>query len=99
MGRRLEDIKRLPSLSTKKLTIRQYLRLLDKKTLDKLFILSELTEEEYWLLTYAYIQKRMVENTCIKLNIGKTTYHSMLNVALTKVSIKLKEINKIRIFE
>ena len=54
------------------LTIRQYLRTLDKATLDKLFKISELSEDEYWLCRYAFIEKRMRENICAKLNIRTT---------------------------
>lgn len=39
------------------LTVRQYLRTLDKETLDKLFKITNLTEDEYWLLRYAFIEK------------------------------------------
>lgn len=51
------------------LTVRQYLRSLDKETLNKLFKISDLAEDEYWLLHYAFVEKRMRENTCMKLNI------------------------------
>ena len=78
------------------LTTRQYLRQLDKETLRKLFELSDLTDTEYWLLTYAFIQKRMRENTCLKLNIGTTKYSTMLNEALIKVEYKIKELDKLR---
>lgn len=78
------------------LTIRQYLRSLDKETLKKLFKISELEEEEYWLLYYAFIEKRMRENTCAKLNIRTTKYHSLLNEALIKVDYTIKSLDKIR---
>lgn len=78
------------------LTIRQYLRTLDKDTLDKLFKISELAEDEYWLLHYAFIEKRMRENTCMKLNIRTTKYATLLNQALIKVEYKIKELDKIR---
>ena len=78
------------------LTIRQYLRNLDKETLKKLFKISELKEEEYWLLYYAFIEKRMRENTCAKLNIGTTKYHSILNGALIKLDYTIKQLDKIR---
>lgn len=78
------------------LTIRQYLRNLDKETLKKLFKISELKEDEYWLLYYAFIEKRMRENTCAKLNIRTTKYHSLLNEALIKVDYTIKLLDKIR---
>lgn len=78
------------------LSIRQYLRNLDKETLKKLFKVSELKEDEYWLLYYAFIEKRMRENTCAKLNIRTTKYYSMLNEALIKVDYTIKSLDKIR---
>ena len=80
------------------LTTRQYLRQLDKKTLEKLFKIANLSDMEYWLVTYAFIQKRMVENTCAKLSIQKTKYHTLLNEALIKVEYKLRDLDKIRSF-
>lgn len=56
------------------LTTRQYLKTLDKSKLRKLFKLTNLTETEYWLLYYAFIEERMRENTCAKLNIRTTKY-------------------------
>lgn len=78
------------------LTIRQYLRTLDNSTLDKLFKISDLNEDEYWLCRYAFIEKRMRENTCAKLNIGTTKYHSILNGALIKLNYTIKNLDKIR---
>lgn len=78
------------------LTIRQYLKSLDKETLKKLFKISELEEDEYWLLYYAFVEKRMRENTCAKLNIRTTKYHSLLNEALIKVDYTIKSLDKIR---
>jgi hypothetical protein len=78
------------------LTTRQYLRQLDKNTLKKLFKLADLEEDEYWLLYYAYVEKRMRENTCMKLNIRTTKYATLLNQALIKVDFKIKELDKIR---
>lgn len=78
------------------LTTRQYLRNLEPDTLRKLFELSRLTESEYWLLYYAFVQKRMVENTCAKLSICKTKYHTMLNEALIKVDYTINNLDKIR---
>lgn len=78
------------------LTTRQYLRNLDKPTLRKLFKLANLPEDEYWLLIYAFVEKRMRENTCMKLNIRKTKYSTMLNEALIKVDYTIKELDKVR---
>lgn len=78
------------------LTTRQYLKNLDKQTLKKLFEIAELSEDEYWLLYYAFIEKRMRENTCAKLNIGTTKYHSLLNEALIKIEYTIRSLDKIR---
>lgn len=80
------------------LTVRQYLRSLDKETLNKLFKISDLAEDEYWLLHYAFVEKRMRENTCMKLNIRTTKYATLLNQALIKVEYKIRELDKIRTF-
>lgn len=79
--------------------IRQCLKFMNKDTLEKLFAICGLTEEEYWLVRYAYIEKRMVQNTCLKLSISSTKYHNMLNVALAKIETTLKKVNKIHIFD
>ena len=81
------------------LTIRQYLKQLDKPTLYKLFDLAELSDEEHWIVIYAYIEKRMRENTCAKLNIGTTKYSTLLNQALIKLEYTIKNLEKIRILE
>ena len=73
------------------LTTRQYLKNLDKQTLKKLFEIAELSEDEYWLLYYA-----LRENTCAKLNIGTTKYHSLLNEALIKIEYTIRSLDKIR---
>ena len=78
------------------LTTRQYLRQLDKTTLTKLFKIAELSEDEHWLVTYAFIEQRMRENTCIKLNISKTKYHTMLNEALIKLEYTINSLDKVR---
>ena len=78
------------------LSTRQYLKQLDKRTLKKLFELAELSEEEYWLVTYAFIERRMRENTCIKLGIGTNKYHTMLNQALIKIEFVIRQLDKVR---
>ena len=81
------------------LTLKQYLKQLDKQTLKKIFDEAELTELEYWLLTYAYIEHRMVFNTCAKLNISEATYHVKQNLALIKVNFIIQKYNKLQSFE
>lgn len=86
------------------LTTRQYLRNLGKcgelDKLRKLFKMSNLSETEYWLLYYAFIDNngkgRMRENTCMKLNIRTTKYATLLNEALIKVEYTIHNLDKIR---
>lgn len=78
------------------ITTRQYLKQLDKRMLRKLFKLCDLTEQEYWLVIYAFVEERMRDNTCLKLNIGKTKYHTMLNEALIKIEHTINHLDKIR---
>jgi hypothetical protein len=70
---------------------RIYLRKLFKKAKEN----NDITEEEYWLLTYAYAECRMVENTCAKLGMSKGTYHSRLNIALLKIDYIINKLHKI----
>ena len=66
------------------------LRKLFQMALDEGFI----TEQEYWLLIYAYAERRMVENTCAKLAICQKTYHIILNQALIKINYTLCKLDK-----
>lgn len=63
---------------------------MSKAELRALFEKAELEENEKWLLRYAYIDERMVLNTCAKLNISESTYHRLLPVALIKIYYTLK---------
>lgn len=71
---------------------KKYLKIFNNIQLENLFKKSNLTETEYWLLRYALIQKRMVENICMKLNISRSTYRNMYNIALTKVDFTLNNL-------
>ena len=75
---------------------KQYLKQLEKPTLRKLFKLANLTEQEYWLVIYAFVEERMRDNTCMKLHIGRTKYHTMLNEALIKIEHTINQLDKIR---
>ena len=66
------------------------LRKLFQMALDEGFI----TEQEYWLLIYAYAERRMVENTCAKLAICQKTYHIILNQALIKINYTICKLDK-----
>lgn len=73
------------------LTVRQYLKLLSKDQLRQLFKNTDLTDDEYWILTYSFIEHRMVVNTCRKLSISEGKYHYTLNQALIKVKYTIIE--------
>ena len=75
--------------------LKKYLKNLDKDTLKKLLKISDLDELEYWILYYNYVEKRMVINTCMKLNISRAYYFILKNKALIKVHYKIKELQKV----
>lgn len=70
--------------------IKKKLKEMSKAELRALFEKAELEETEKWLLRYAYIDERMVLNTCAKLNISESTYHRLLPIALIKIYYTLK---------
>lgn len=72
----------------------KYLKLLDSIILEKLLKSSNLSEDEYWVLKYSIIQDRMVENTCAKLSISKSTYRNLKNTGLAKLDITFKNLLK-----
>jgi hypothetical protein len=87
------------------ITTRQYLRHIakekdGKEKLRKLFEIAKdrycLNDSEYWLLIYCFVQDRMRENICARLNIGTTKYASMLNEALIKIEYTIRDLDKIR---
>lgn len=80
-------------ISTKK-----YLKNLDKKQIIKLINETELDYFEKWILTYTFVEKRLIENICMRLNIGRTKYFYVLKEALIKIEYKIKEFDKIRTF-
>ena len=86
--------------------VRQYLRNYSKTKegriiLRKLFNIAlenqDITEDDYWILIYAYAECRMRENTCAKLHIRTTKYNSMLNEALIKINFTINKLDKIRL--
>ena len=74
------------NFDTKKL-----LKVFDKETIEKVLKQSDLTEEEYWVLHYSLVEKRMVLNTCAKLSISQAQYFILQKVALVKVNYTLKK--------
>lgn len=61
--------------------IKKKLKEMSKSELRALFEKAELEETEKWLLKYAFIEERMVLNTCAKLSISESTYHRLLPIA------------------
>lgn len=51
---------------------------------------ANLSELEYWLVKYAFIDKRLVANTCMKLNISEPYYYVKLPLALAKLYYSTK---------
>ena len=86
------------------ITAKQYLKFFSKDKdgrikLRKIFNIAldngDITEQEFWLLTYAFVECRMVENTCAKMAICKKTYHIYLNQALIKIHFVLSKLNNL----
>ena len=50
----------------------------------------DLSEEERWLIYYTYGEDRFVINTARKLNISERQFHTIQNIALTKLYYILK---------
>lgn len=70
--------------------VKKKLKQMNKSDLKALFEKAELEDIEKWLLRYAYIEERMVLNTCMKLGLSESTYHKILSIALVKVYYTLK---------
>ena len=70
--------------------VKKKLKQMSKTDLKALFEKAELEDIEKWLLRYAYIEERMVLNTCMKLGLSESTYHKILSIALVKVYYTLK---------
>lgn len=70
--------------------IKKKLKSMNKSELRLLFEKAELEYIEKWILKYAYIEERMVLNTCAKLSISESTYYRMLQTALIKIYYTLK---------
>lgn len=80
------------------LTLRQYLRTLEKDKLKELFELETLTKYERNLLTMCFIHKYRVDKTCRLLHISKTKYHYSLNEALIKMQCFVTNLDKLHTF-
>ena len=65
--------------------IKSYLKTLDKNEIKNIIRHPDLTELEKWLVYYTYGEKRMVINTCMKLNISRPQYHIIQTISLIKL--------------
>jgi len=76
----------------------KYLKNLDKITLKKLLEIAkgDLSEDEYWILYYCYVEKRMAENTAAKLHISRSKYFISKSIALIKMEYVIKKLDKIQ---
>lgn len=84
---------------------REYLRNYSKTAegrdkLKKLFRIAldngDINEENFWILIFAYVERRMRESTCIKLSVQPTKYNNMLNEALIKINFTINQLDKVR---
>lgn len=80
------------------LTTKQYLKKLDKKQILKLIEETSLDYYEKWALIYSFVDKRMVENICMRLNISRSKYFYILKNALIKIEFTIQKYDKIRTF-
>lgn len=71
---------------------KKQLKSMDEEHLIKLFKIADLSELEYWLAFYSICKKRMVENTCMKLNISRAYYFIIYNKILLKLYYTLKNL-------
>lgn len=83
---------------------RQILRTLGKKTQGKVKLRSilfknrhRLSEREYWIITYTYLERLSNENVADKLNLSISHFYSNLNIALTRLETLIgdKEMREI----
>ena len=75
--------------------LKRYFKTLTPLTLRNLLKAADLTELEFWVSKYTFIEKRMVENICMKLNISRAYYFILKDKALIKIYYKLKELKKV----
>ena len=74
--------------------VKKYLKKLSKSEVKKVINHSDLTDIEQWLIYYTYGEKRMVINTCMKLNISRPQFFITQLSALIKLYYIL-EINNL----
>lgn len=65
--------------------VKNYLKTKSREEIKEIVKHPDLTELEKWLIYYTYGEKRMVINTCYKLNISERLFHNIKDIALTKL--------------
>lgn len=83
---------------------RQILRALGKKPQGKVKLRSilfknrhRLSEREYWIIAYTYLERLSNENVADKLNLSISHFYTNLNIALTRLETLIddKEMREI----
>lgn len=85
---------------------RQILRALGKSPKGKVKLRETLfrnrhkmTEREFWILEYTYLEKLSTYNVSDKLGLSNSHYHNVLNMALTKLEALISDSEKLEIVE
>lgn len=50
-----------------------------------------MTDREFWILEYTYLERLSTFNVADKLGVSSTQYHSVLNIALSKFEILIDD--------
>lgn len=58
-----------------------------------------LSEREFWILEYTYLEKLSTYNVSDKLGLSNSHYHNVLNTALTKFETLISDTEKLEIIE
>lgn len=58
-----------------------------------------LTEREFWILEYTYLEKLSTYNIADKMGLSNSHYHNVLNMALTKFEALMSDSEKLQIIE
>lgn len=58
-----------------------------------------MTEREFWILEYTYLEKLSTFNVSDKLGLSNSHYHNVLNTALTKLETLISDTEKLEIIE
>lgn len=85
---------------------RQILRALGKSTKGKVKLRQilfknrhKMTDREFWIIEYTYLEKLSTFNVSDKLGISLSHYHNVLNLALIKLETLISDSEKLEIVE